>query len=84
MAELVTLDYGRHNADLAASSERILQGASWKQQRIVVVLPAAAVVAVLMLGAVTMHLKVRDPVSKYVPAALMLAMSVAICVISRL
>ncbi len=49
-----------------------------------VVLPAAAVVAVLMVGAVTMHLKVRDPVSKYVPAALMLAMSVAICVISRL
>lgn len=49
-----------------------------------VVLPAAAVVAVLMVGAVTMHLKVRDPVSKYVPAALMLAMSVAICVISRM
>jgi uncharacterized membrane protein YphA (DoxX/SURF4 family) len=48
-----------------------------------VVLPAAAVVAVLMLGAVVMHLKVGDPVSKYVPAALMLAMSVAICVISR-
>lgn len=48
-----------------------------------VVLPAAAVVAVLMLGAVVMHLKVGDRVSKYVPAALMLAMSVAICVISR-
>lgn len=48
-----------------------------------VVLPAAAVVAVLMLGAVVMHLKVGDPVSKYVPAALMLAMSVAICAISR-
>ena len=48
-----------------------------------VVLPAAAVVAVLMLGAVAMHLKVGDPVRKYVPAALMLAMSVAICVISR-
>ena len=48
-----------------------------------VVLPAAAVVAVLMLGAVAMHLKVGDPVSKYVPAALMLAMSLAICVIAR-
>jgi uncharacterized membrane protein YphA (DoxX/SURF4 family) len=47
-----------------------------------VVLPAAAVVAVLMLGAVAMHLKVGDPVSKYVPAALMLAMSGAICAIS--
>ena len=49
-----------------------------------VVLPAAAVVAVLMMGAVAMHLKVRDPVSKYVPAALMLAMSVAICLLSRM
>ena len=49
-----------------------------------VVLPAAAVVAVLMVGAVAMHLKVSDPVSKYVPAALMLAMSGAICVISRM
>ena len=49
-----------------------------------VVLPAAAVVAVLMVGAVAMHLKVSDPVSKYVLAALMLAMSGAICVISRM
>ena len=47
-----------------------------------VVLPAAAVVAVLMMGAVAMHLKVRDPVSKFVPAALMLAMSGAICAMS--
>jgi uncharacterized membrane protein YphA (DoxX/SURF4 family) len=49
-----------------------------------VVLPAAAVVVVLMLGAVAMHLKVGDAVSKIVPAALMLAMSGAICVISSL
>ena len=49
-----------------------------------VVLPATAVVVVLMLGAVAMHLKVGDAVSKYVPAALMLAMSGAICVISSL
>ena len=49
-----------------------------------VVLPAAAVVAVLMVGAVVMHLKVGDPVTKYVPATLMLAMSGAICVISRM
>jgi len=47
-----------------------------------VVLPAAVVVSVLMLGAVIMHLKVHDPVTKYVPATLMLAMSAAICVIS--
>ena len=49
-----------------------------------VVLPAAAVVAVLVVGAVAMHLKVGDPVTKYVPATLMLAMSGAICVISRM
>jgi uncharacterized membrane protein YphA (DoxX/SURF4 family) len=49
-----------------------------------VVLPAAAVVVVLMLGAVVMHLKVGDAVVKFVPATLMLAMSGAICVISRL
>jgi len=47
-----------------------------------VVLPAAVVVSVLMLGAVIMHLKVHDPVTKYVPATLMLAMSAAICVIA--
>jgi uncharacterized membrane protein YphA (DoxX/SURF4 family) len=49
-----------------------------------VVLPAAAVIVVLMLGAVAMHLKVGDGVVKYVPATLMLAMSGAICVISKL
>lgn len=40
MAELVCMDYGRHNADLAASSYRILEGASWKKQRVIVVIPA--------------------------------------------
>jgi hypothetical protein len=38
--ELVVLDYGRHNADLAASHSRVLKSGSWKKQRIVVVLPA--------------------------------------------
>jgi uncharacterized membrane protein YphA (DoxX/SURF4 family) len=47
-----------------------------------VVLPAAAVVAVLMVGAVAMHLKVGDAVKKYVPAMLMLAMSATICVLA--
>ena len=44
-----------------------------------VVAPAAAVVAILMAGALTMHLKVGDPASKSVPATLMLLMSAAIC-----
>ncbi len=32
------------------------------------VVPAATVVAVLMLGALLMHLKVRDPLRKHLPA----------------
>jgi hypothetical protein len=35
-----------------------------------------------MVGAVAMHLKVGDPVVKYVPAMLMLAMSATICVLA--
>jgi len=39
---------------------------------------AAAVVAALMLGAIAMHLKVRDPLVRALPATAMLAMSAAI------
>jgi len=39
------------------------------------VLPSAALVGVLMIGAIAMHLKVKDPLSKSVPAILMLLMS---------
>tara|TARA_R110002072_G_scaffold57508_1_gene147824 strand:+ start:12064 stop:12438 length:375 start_codon:yes stop_codon:yes gene_type:complete len=49
-----------------------------------VVAPAAAVVAVLMAGAIVMHLKVGDPPSKSLPATLMLLMSAAICTIAYL
>lgn len=34
-------DPGVHNADLRKTSARLLQGASWKKQRIVLILPAA-------------------------------------------
>jgi uncharacterized membrane protein YphA (DoxX/SURF4 family) len=40
--------------------------------------PAAAVVVVLMLGALAMHVKVGDPPLKSLPAFVMLAMSGAI------
>jgi len=40
--------------------------------------PPAAIVAVLMIGALAMHAKVRDPLTKSLPAFLMLVMSVAI------
>lgn len=39
---------------------------------------AAGVVAVLMVGALAMHLKIGDPPKKSLPAALMLVMCVAI------
>jgi DoxX-like family len=39
---------------------------------------AAGLVAVLMIGAIAMHVKVGDPAMKSLPAALMLAMTAAI------
>ena len=42
-------------------------------------LPAAAVVTVLMVGALFMHAKVKDPARKSLPALLMLVMSAGIC-----
>jgi uncharacterized membrane protein YphA (DoxX/SURF4 family) len=42
---------------------------------------AAGVVAGLMVGAIAMHIKVKDPVSRSVPAVLMLAMCVGIVVL---
>ena len=44
----------------------------------VVVLPAAALVCVLMLGALAMHAKIRDPLQKSLPALLMLTLCVGI------
>lgn len=46
-----------------------------------VVVPSAGVVAVLMAGALAMHIKVGDPPSKSVPATLMLLMSAFVCTI---
>lgn len=42
--------------------------------------PAAVGMAVLMLGAVAMHVKVRDPLQKALPAAAMLALSAFVAV----
>lgn len=46
------------------------------------VVPAAGVLAVLMLGALAMHIKVSDPISKSVPAFCMLAMSTALALLA--
>ena len=45
------------------------------------VLPAALVIAVLMVGALAMHVKVKDPLTKSVPALLMLAMVIRIALL---
>ena len=42
------------------------------------VLPAAAVVAVLMLGAVVMHVKVGDPAKKSLPALSVLVLTLVV------
>ena len=36
---------GRHNTDLATATKRIIEGGSWKRQRIIVVLPSAAMIS---------------------------------------
>ena len=46
------------------------------------VLPAAAVVAVLMVAALAMHTKVKDPAIKSLPAFLMLIMSASLCALA--
>jgi uncharacterized membrane protein YphA (DoxX/SURF4 family) len=43
-----------------------------------VVAPAAAVLAVLMIGAVSMHIKVRDAFIRTVPALAMLVMAIGV------
>jgi hypothetical protein len=42
--ELVTLGYGAHNEGIEASFQRIYEGATWKKQRIIVVLPASEMI----------------------------------------
>lgn len=47
----------------------------------VLVTPSAVVVAILMVGALAMHLKVKDPLMKSLPAFLMLLMSAGLLVL---
>lgn len=41
MTTILSLDFGEHNKDLHKSTSRILQGSTWKRQRIVVIVPSA-------------------------------------------
>lgn len=40
--QLVSLDGGAHNADIATSTLRIIEGGSWKKQRVCMLIPAGA------------------------------------------
>jgi uncharacterized membrane protein YphA (DoxX/SURF4 family) len=44
--------------------------------------PAAVLIVLLMLGALAMHFKIKDPMIKSMPAALILAMGLFISIIS--
>ena len=44
------------------------------------VFPSALVISLVMLGAVCMHIKVRDPLKKLLPALVMLFLSIGICI----
>ncbi|MDQ2843974.1 MAG: DoxX family protein [Acidobacteriota bacterium] len=47
------------------------------------VFPAALLIAILMVGAVAMHVKIQDPARKSVPAALLLLICAVICFLDR-
>lgn len=44
------------------------------------VFPTALIIIFLMLGAVLMHIKVKDPLKKMLPALIVLIFSIGICV----
>ena len=48
----------------------------------VLVLPAAGILAFLMVGAVAMHLKVNDPAMKSVPAVVVLSMCLIVMLLA--
>lgn len=48
-----------------------------------VVYPASALLVLLMIGAVAMHVKIRDPFIRAVPALIMLAMAVTNVVLTK-
>ena len=48
------------------------------------VLPVAGLIVVLMLGAITMHAKVRDPIKKSIPAIFMLLLSASVAYLTSI
>ncbi len=47
------------------------------------VFPAALLVAILMVGALAMHVKIHDPATKSLPALAMLVICAVICFLAR-
>ena len=43
------------------------------------VFPSALLISLMMLGAVCMHIKVKDPLKKLLPALILLVFSIGIC-----
>lgn len=60
---------------LKIGSAAMLIAGIWNES---LVMPAAAIVAILMVGALVMHVKVKDPAVKSLPAFLMLVMSASL------
>ena len=46
------------------------------------VIPSAILLAALMIGALVMHFKIRDPIKKSIPALIMLTLCVAILLLA--
>lgn len=42
--EIVSIDFGRHNSAFESSRTRILEGGSWKTQRIIILIPSATMI----------------------------------------
>ena len=49
----------------------------------VLVFPAALLIAILMVGALAMHVKIHDPAKRSIPALVLLLFCVVICFLSR-
>lgn len=47
------------------------------------VFPASLSIAVLMVGAIGMHVKVKDPAKKFLPAVILLLICAVICLLTR-
>ena len=43
--QIVSYDAGHHNADLAAAHSRLLEGGSWKTQRVIMLIPAGKTIS---------------------------------------